>query len=141
MGYGDYMDLRVVNSTKKNVKISNATINWGKYYKQGDKNSEMSPSEYIGTTIPPGKSAYICACGEKDTKSGTNGTITFDEDGTGRICWVSFSAPEHGENKFDLHDLDDSKWQVKMPWVGQVNTLQEIGFEIQDKPGRYPAGS
>jgi hypothetical protein len=142
MGYGDWMDLRVVNSTtKKNIKISNATIDWGKYYRQGDKNAEMSPGDYIGTTIPPGKSAYVCACGRKDTTSGTNGTITFDEEGTGRICWVSFSAPEHGDNKFDVHDLDESKWKVKRPSFGQKDTLQEIEFEILDKDGRYTAGS
>lgn len=99
MAYAQWIEIKIV-SEGMTLKVKNAGLSWGKFYKQGDKNDEISTDNINKIEVGSGKSAWICSCGRSDASSGTEG-------------------------QFDLYDGDTKvgnfKWNC--PWGKKSNTF------------------
>lgn len=55
------------------LKIKNLDLDWGKFYKDGDKSKEIPASDIDNHVIEPNTTYEIYSCGRADASSGTEG--------------------------------------------------------------------
>jgi len=78
------------NKTGGKLKLSTATLQWGKW-------CVGPPHE-----IPNGGEAYFRACGRSASWSGTQGTLAYTLEGTYSTVQFVFDSPWGGEIKYDI---------------------------------------
>lgn len=74
MAYAQWIEVKVV-SENMTLNVKNASLNWGKFFEQGNKDKEISTDDINKISIESGKSAWICSCGRSDASSGTEGSF------------------------------------------------------------------
>jgi len=110
--YMQWIEVRIV-SEGMTITVSNAVVNWGKFFLKGYKGTEISAADIDKIEIVSGEAKYICACGRKDSPSGTTGSFNlFDnkKETIGHFRWnadygnytnSSFKwIPHEGSKKF-----------------------------------------
>lgn len=115
--YDQWMDLNIINLSKNPIKIT-GSLEWGKWYVNGDKSQEASAPDL---EIAAGGSTRIAATGRSDAASGTEGTINIsDASGTTQLVTIKFDCPWSGSNSFvpTVHQptyvsINHSSWEKK----------------------------
>src|SRR5882724_7685031 len=71
------------------MTVKSVTLNWGKFYKNGNKDDEVPISDIEGHQIAPGVSYVISTCGRSDASSGTEGSFDLYDGATkvGNYYW------------------------------------------------------
>ena len=83
------MDRSKSSIRKHDLKCKNSNLSWGKFYKYGNKDEEISTDDINKITVASGKSAWICSCGRSDSSSGTEGSFELYDGDTkvGKFNW------------------------------------------------------
>ncbi|RAQ73742.1 Asp-hemolysin precursor [Aspergillus flavus] len=80
--YNQWIGFNIVNNSGSFIKISNAYLSVGKFYRWDDKDNEISSDSVINTRILPGvQDLSFGSCGRSDAPVGTEGEISFEADG------------------------------------------------------------
>lgn len=89
MAYAQWIEVKVV-SENMTLKVQHANLNWGKFYKNGDKDTEISSGDIDKITVESGKSTMVCSCGRSGASSGTEGSFELYNGDTkiGKFNWV-----------------------------------------------------
>ncbi|KHT64580.1 hypothetical protein RJ45_05675 [Photobacterium gaetbulicola] len=109
------------------LTVDDAKLEWGKFYKENDKDSEVSIKDVNGTKIEPGEVKVISACGRSDSASGTEGSIKL-YDGNVEIgkfywdCpWGSKTNTTQWEKRSNNYITEVSGGNVDSGSIGLVN--------------------
>jgi hypothetical protein len=96
------------------LSIQNASLEYGKFYKNGNKDEEISSDEINQITINSGQSAVINSCGRSDSPSGTEGRFDiFDgEVKVGEYYWDCPWGSKTNTSTWTPYDLDNYVAQV-----------------------------
>ncbi|WP_295230648.1 aegerolysin family protein [uncultured Chryseobacterium sp.] len=88
MAYAQWIEVKIV-SENMTLQVKNATLQWGKFYEEGDKDKEISTDDINKITVDSGKSKSICSCGRSDASSGTQGSFELYNGDTkiGKFVW------------------------------------------------------
>lgn len=74
MAYSQWIDVKIV-SENMTMNVKEAKLDWGKFYKQGDKDKEISTADINKIAVESGKDARICSCGRSGSATGTEGSF------------------------------------------------------------------
>ncbi|BAE58620.1 aegerolysin type hemolysin [Aspergillus flavus] len=134
--YGQYVDIKIEDGMKYDLRIENAHLDSGQFYRQGDQGDIMTADDIDDMIIRHnGGIREVCSCGETDSMSGTQGTIDLIDDVKDtRICTLAWSAPMQSgrKNRFSMlnHDprykVDIGKWQ-------ESGTMGTVNVAIKDE--------
>lgn len=91
MAYAQWMVATIV-SNGTTISIKNATLAWGKFFQNPDKDKELTTDVINKITIPSGTSANVASCGREDAASGTEGSFDL-YDGTTKIGTFYWDCP------------------------------------------------
>jgi hypothetical protein len=91
MAYAQWVTI-TITPANVDVKLKNVAHSWGKFYKTGDKDTEIPVSDIEGTVIAQGSSFTVNACGREDAASGTEGTMDLF-DGDTKIGTYTWDCP------------------------------------------------
>ncbi|MGH1517887.1 aegerolysin family protein [Chryseobacterium sp. JK1] len=88
MAYAQWIEVKIV-SENMTLTVKNASLSWGKFYEQGNKDKEISTADINKITVESGKNASICSCGRSDASSGTEGSFELYNGDTkiGKFNW------------------------------------------------------
>ncbi|WP_310555877.1 aegerolysin family protein [Flavobacterium sp.] len=88
MAYAQWVAITIYPSNFE-ITLKNVAHSWGKFYKDGNKDNEIQPSEIEGTKIAAGNSYVIYACGRSDAAAGTEGSFDIYDGATvvGTYTW------------------------------------------------------
>jgi aegerolysin len=116
MAYRDWIEVELVASNYT-IQIRNAEYSWGKFYRRGNKDDDISPGDIdkIIVWANSGQSAYICACGRDSSASGTEGSFEI-WDGQNRV----------GLFKWDCPYINPNSASFQPDHAGYVTTIPEI---------------
>lgn len=89
MGYAQWVEVTIRNTTGRVLSIKNVHLDYGKFYQSGNKDHELSTEEINSTTIPDCKTVIICSCGRDWSPTGTQGYFEIYDGVTklGRYTW------------------------------------------------------
>lgn len=90
MAYAQWATFTISTTVKLTVK--NVTSNWGKFYRDGNKDAEISRSDIEGHNIEPGEAYTISTCGREHSASGTEGNFDL-YDGTKKVGNYYWDCP------------------------------------------------
>ncbi|MBJ7221258.1 MULTISPECIES: aegerolysin family protein [unclassified Brenneria] len=88
MAYAQWVEIKVYAENMK-LTVKNVSLEWGKFYRQGNKDDEISKNAIDGMSISSGNPGIICACGRSDASSGTEGSFELynGNDYVGKYYW------------------------------------------------------
>ncbi|KAE8332434.1 Asp-hemolysin [Aspergillus sergii] len=140
MAYAQWIIIHLINSmTSSTLKVKNAIPDkekgegWGKFYKDGNKDDEISAAEVNKVTVPPGGSANIYSCGRSDAASGTEGHIEL-WDGESKIGKVYWDCPWGSKsNDFGISERGNSYWVQNGAWSKDSGAIGTVDVEIGKK--------
>ena len=110
-------------------------VSRGKFYKNGNKNDEISAGAVNGTTIPAGSTENIYSCGRSDAASGTEGVIDLYEGDT-KICTIYWSCPWGSKsNDFQVQNRNSKAgYMVSIgDWNRDSGALGKVEVEVAKK--------
>lgn len=92
MGYAQYIQLEIINKTRSHtLTIKAAALDWGKFYANPNKDSEISSNDQDNVNIAPQTTYILGSCGRENAASGTQGHIELWETASntkiGKISW------------------------------------------------------
>ncbi|KAK9434833.1 Asp-hemolysin [Metarhizium brunneum] len=106
--YAQWVVLEFINRMRSDLVIKNAWLRWGKFHKDGDKDSEISTTDVNTISALPGKRCTVSSCGRESAASGTEGDLDL-YDGNTKICKVYWDCPWGSPtNKARILDYDPS---------------------------------
>lgn len=91
-GCAQFVEVKISARGGTTLSIKNATLKWGKFYQEGNKDTEIKADEINTITIPSGETRTISACGRESASSGTEGTFDI-YDGTTKVGTYSWDCP------------------------------------------------
>ncbi|KAF4943367.1 hypothetical protein FGADI_13465 [Fusarium gaditjirri] len=133
-GNGDWIGLRMENSTGVQFKILSLKLQWGKVYRDpNDKDTEIKPPSALeGTDIDPKSSYTINACGRNSTASGTEGTVIIGYHGTQNIS-IYWDVPDTGKNTLTARVLNGPYWVNVTSAVPSKGPIGNITVEFGER--------
>ena len=123
MAYAQYIEIRI-SAENCALCIRNATLSWGKFYKQTNKDDELTNEQINAITIDTGTFKYICSCGRASAASGTEGSFDIydaagPKDANGNptdkvthVKWVCPWGPSYDNSR--SHEQDNHGYGVTM---------------------------
>ncbi|KAF9883232.1 hypothetical protein FE257_003826 [Aspergillus nanangensis] len=89
-----YLDIQIQDDLKYDIRIENAHVESGEFYREGDQNDILTTDEIGDMSIRHnGGRRDICSCSEPGAISGPQGAIDLVDDMTdARICTLTWSA-------------------------------------------------
>ncbi|KAH7923061.1 Aegerolysin family protein [Leucogyrophana mollusca] len=133
MAIAQFVVLRVKNSFRtRNIKLQKASLKWGKFHEDGNKDNEIEPDTVNGIVIPAGATGVISACGRSDASSGTEGTVDLYDDET-KICTLYWNCPWGSKtNNFAVQGRNsDAGYMVSVgTWNRDGGALGHIDIEV-----------
>lgn len=103
MGYAQWIEINV-QAEGLTVSVRAAGLTTGKFYKNGNKDSEMSVNEVNALDIASGKQGTIAACGSSNAWAGTEGGFNL-YDGSTKIARFQWNCPwDNTDNYYDLFE-------------------------------------
>ncbi|KAI9369616.1 aegerolysin type hemolysin [Aspergillus egyptiacus] len=128
--YSDWVDLRITDNCGGPLSVQNAQVSWGKFYKYNNEDDELTPQQVDATTIAPGSSADICACGRKASASGTSGSVDLvDKNANTTICTLAWNCPYTGSNDLKVENLNN-RYNVPQPNYSPRGPLGTVPISI-----------
>ncbi|SMP14427.1 aegerolysin family protein [Flavobacterium hercynium] len=88
MAYSQWVVVKIV-SENMTLKVQNAKLDYGKFYKKDNKDHTISIADINKITIASGKIDYVCSCGRSGSSTGTEGRFELFEGDTkiGEFGW------------------------------------------------------
>ncbi|MDX6914309.1 aegerolysin family protein [Pectobacterium carotovorum] len=74
MAYAQWVEIRIY-SENMTLTVKNVVQSWGKFYKKGNKDDEISKDKIEGLKIDYDSNVTICSCGRSNSWSGTEGSF------------------------------------------------------------------
>ena len=75
MAYAQWVEISIESKTGSTLSIKNAQHACGKFFKNNNKDEEISPDDINKIQIPSGDKGIIASCGREDAASGTEGSF------------------------------------------------------------------
>lgn len=105
----------------------------GKWYKDGDKDAEISSADVNKKTAPPGGSFNVNSSGRSDASSGTTGGFDI-YDGDTKIAYIHWDCPwGRKQNDFDVDDRNKSYWIEVGKWNRDSGAIGTVDVEVGKK--------
>ncbi|KAH7904183.1 Aegerolysin family protein [Hygrophoropsis aurantiaca] len=134
--YAQWVILDITNSfSSRPLKIQNASLSWGKFYQNGNKDVELSKDTINQIVIPAGSERSISSCGRENASSGTEGTIDLYDDTT-KVCTLYWNCPWGSPtNNFEVRDVNKAGGYIVSngPWNVSGGALGNIRIEAAIK--------
>jgi hypothetical protein len=93
MGYNQWVSFVISNRTNNTITIKNADLQYGKWYRDGNKDFHIELEDINRIVINPGERIRINCCGRFVTITGCEGSFDLvEEDGTA-IRHIYFNCP------------------------------------------------
>ena len=92
MAYAQWVSVSIVSKGSE-VKVRDAHLDWGKFYKSGDKDVELSTKDINNMVIEKSQKKEINSCGRSDAASGTEGHFTLYSDDNVKLGTYSWDCP------------------------------------------------
>ncbi|KAH7920735.1 putative Asp-hemolysin precursor [Leucogyrophana mollusca] len=128
--YDQWVVLEITNSLGSPLKIQNASLSWGKFHKNGDRDYEISPEEVDKIVIPAGSEHSVSSCGRSHSPSGTEGTIDLYDDTT-KVCTLYWNCPwGSSANNFEVQDVNQGYIVTHGPWNAVAGPLGNIKIKV-----------
>ncbi|KAF7158747.1 hypothetical protein CNMCM5623_003911 [Aspergillus felis] len=106
LAYAQWVCVIIENKSKSmTATVGGAYLKWGKFYKDGDKDKEIPPSDVDKIEIPPGQKKRVYSCGRSDASSGTEGGFKLYD----------------GKDKKEDKCIGEVYWDC--PWGSKTNTF------------------
>ncbi|KAJ5643562.1 Aegerolysin family protein [Penicillium longicatenatum] len=131
MVYSQWVVVEVYNKFRhSDITIKEATIDYGKYHENGNKDNNLEPEDINGIVIKPGKVGYVSACGKAEIHYGTDGTFALF-DGSTKICKLFFDVPYHkSTNDFQVKDRNDDYAVSVSEWNREGGALGNVRVNV-----------
>ena len=131
---GDWIGLKLQNSTGVQFKILAVKLIDGKFYRDPqDKDSEIPPESLIGTIIESKGSFTLYSCGQNGATLGTEGTVTIGYQGTSNIG-IYWNVPYILKNALTATVWTGPYWAMPTSHVPSSGPIGNITVEFGDKP-------
>ncbi|EFY89875.1 hypothetical protein J3459_009877 [Metarhizium acridum] len=132
--YAQWVVLDLINRMRQSdLQVKNAWARWGKFHKDGDKDTEITAEDVNKIFAPPGKRCFVSACGREHSPSGTEGDIDLFEGNT-KICKVYWECPWGSPNNIMRildYDPATSNYAVVLgPWNSSGGALGKVDITI-----------
>jgi hypothetical protein len=112
MAYAQWIEVKI-RATSFTISVKNANLPWGKFYRLGNKDQEISTDDINKITITSGNSATICSCGRADASAGTEGSFDL-YDGDTKVGTYRWDCPWGSKtNSFGWDTVDDDKYTTE----------------------------
>ncbi|KAF2135585.1 uncharacterized protein K452DRAFT_322971 [Aplosporella prunicola CBS 121167] len=136
MAYAQWVAIKIINSFRNGtITLKHAQALWGKFYRDGNKDAEISTDDVEKITIPAGSQATIYACGRSDASSGTEGKIDLYEDNQ-KICTIYWDCPWGSKtNNFQIQDRNSNAgYMVSVgDWSRDSGAIGNVDVEVAKK--------
>ncbi len=93
MGYNQWVSFIISNCTNNKIIIDNANLEFGKWYRDGNKDFNLEPKDINHTVIYPGETIRINCCGRILAITGCEGSFDLVEDDGTVIRHIYFNCP------------------------------------------------
>ncbi|RAL08230.1 aegerolysin family protein [Aspergillus homomorphus CBS 101889] len=134
MGLPQWIVVHIINSMKSDtISVKNAAHSYGKFYRNGNKDIEISIDDINKITVAPDGSADIGACGRQDSWSGTTGSFEL-YDGDSKICTISWDCPwGKPTNEFGVSEQSKDYWVQPGAWNREGGAIGTVDVEVGKK--------
>ncbi|KAK7029593.1 Aegerolysin Aa-Pri1 [Paramarasmius palmivorus] len=115
MAYAQWVTIIIHNVGNGKCKIKNLGLSWGKLYADGNKDQELSTSQFNNKVIGPDEKVQINSCGRSDAASGTEGSFDLvdPDDGDRTIRHFYWDCPWGSKSNTWTVSGSNSKWMVE----------------------------
>ncbi|KAH7919333.1 putative Asp-hemolysin precursor [Leucogyrophana mollusca] len=127
--HDQWVNLMVTNSLGSRIRVRNAHLSWGKFYKNGSKTWEVSPEEVSQFVILPASEHSISSCGRGNSPSGTEGTIDLYDDTT-KVATLYWNCPWGPTNNFEVRDVNQGYIVTNGRWNETDDALGNIAINV-----------
>lgn len=93
------------------IYIKNAKHAYGKFYKSGDKDTEIEPSTINTYSVKSGEHVYVNACGRSGAAMGTGGSFEV-WDNSGLICTYYWDCPHGSAANKSYFEISNNAYNV-----------------------------
>ncbi|KAH7919338.1 putative Asp-hemolysin precursor [Leucogyrophana mollusca] len=129
-GEAQWVVLEITNSLGGPLKVQNARLDWGKFFKNDVKDWEISPEEVDKIVIPAGSEQSVSSCGRSNSPSGTEGSIDLYDDKT-KVCTLYWDCPWGSPtNNFEVRDVNQGYNVTNGPWNKTGGALGNIAIKV-----------
>jgi hypothetical protein len=98
MGHNQWVSFIISNCTNNTITIKNASLQYGKWYKDDNKDFEVELEDINCTVIYPGERIRINCCGRFMIPTGCEGSFDLVEENETAIRHVYFDCPSLNKN-------------------------------------------
>lgn len=117
------------NLGNKTIKVQNATVTWGKFFRDS-KGTEISADEINGLTVAPGAVTAVSACRRPSSFAGTEGSIDLFDKST-RICTIVWDLPSKSkENRLEVQNSHNNYVVTLGPWES-YGAIGHVSIDVQ----------
>ncbi|EBA27178.1 hypothetical protein KXW98_000283 [Aspergillus fumigatus] len=131
-----FLDIEIKDDMKYDIRIENAHIESGEFYREGDQNDTLTTDDIEDMIIRHnGGLRHVCSCGEEKGFKGLQGTIDLIDDvKDAKICTLEWNAPmEPGKrNTFMLRD-QDPRYHIDIGQWNESGILGKVPVTISDE--------
>uniref|UniRef100_UPI0040535BE3 Ostreolysin A6 n=1 Tax=Pleurotus ostreatus TaxID=5322 RepID=UPI0040535BE3 len=115
MAYAQWVIIIIHNVGSQDVKIKNLKASWGKLHADGDKDAEVSASNYEGKIVKPDEKLQINASGRSDAAEGTTGTFDLVDpaDGDKQVRHFYWDSPWGSKTNTWTVSGSNTKWMIE----------------------------
>ncbi|KAJ3506277.1 hypothetical protein NLJ89_g6956 [Agrocybe chaxingu] len=113
--YAQWVIIVLHSVDSKPFKVKNLNASWGKLYADGDKDTEVSASNYNGKIVGPDDKLQINACGRAHAAEGTTGTFDLVDPSNGDklIRHFYWDCPWGSKQNTWTVSGSNSKWMIE----------------------------
>ncbi|KAE8148752.1 aegerolysin type hemolysin [Aspergillus avenaceus] len=130
-----YLDIQIQDDLKYDIRIADAHLDSGQFYREGDRSDIMSSDDIDDMAIRHnGGMRNVYSCGELGSMSGPQGTIDLIQDVSDeRICTLAWSASmEPGSPNIFLTRNHNPKYKVEVGNWNEAGTMGEVPVTVMD---------
>ncbi|KAB8238285.1 hypothetical protein ETB97_011460 [Aspergillus alliaceus] len=134
--FGQYVDIRIEDGLKYDIRIEDAHLDCGQFYRQGDQTDILTSDDVDDMMIRHnGGIRDVCSCGEPGDMSGTQGTLDlYDDVKDDRICTLSWSAPmQSGRQNMFIMRNRNPKYAVDIGDWSKTGTMGTVSVAVKDQ--------
>ncbi|KAL4878033.1 aegerolysin type hemolysin [Aspergillus karnatakaensis] len=132
--YDQWVQINISNFAKDTLDIEDSKLEWGKFYKNGDKDKEITPQQLDGTVIKDNAHASVYSCGREDAASGTQGSLDlYDQRSQEKVCTIHWDCPwGSSTNTFGINNIAEDYSVVHGPYHKSGGALGVVKVSVND---------
>ncbi|KKK14316.1 hypothetical protein P175DRAFT_0556958 [Aspergillus ochraceoroseus IBT 24754] len=131
-----YLDIEIQDNLKYDIRIENAHVESGEFYREGDRSDILSTDDIDDMSIRHnGGTRSICSRGDTGSNSGPRGTIDLVDDVMDiRICTLAWRASmDPGKPNIMQMSNQDPRYNVNIGKWNKSGTMGEVPVVISEK--------